>query len=72
MLIYVQKIAAGNEIFYDLFTYCSEHGLISETTKTKPFAFLHAQLNEETKATILSQTENKSIKILISTSASGK
>ena len=75
LLIYVQRITDGNQIFFSLLDYCEKQGLIEYSTQLqvpqKPFAFLHAKLSEESKKAILSDASRKRIKVLIATSSAG-
>ena len=75
LLIYVQRITDGNQIFFSLLDFCEKQGLIKYSVQAqvphKPFAFLHAKLSEESKKGILSDASRKMIKVLIATSSAG-
>ena len=74
-LVYVQRVTEGAEIFFSLLDYCEKNKLITysplDKLPSKPFAFLHAKLSEETKKTILSDSCNGLVKVLIATSSAG-
>ena len=75
VLIYVQKLEEGSKIFYSLNEYATENGLIKWSSRSglqeRPVAFLHANLTNQRKAEIITDTVSLKIKILVSTSSIG-
>ena len=75
LMIFVQTIEEGSQIFFDLYEFSLQHSLLDfpsrKTHSEKKFAFLHSNLTDETKQKILSDAINLKIRILIATSSAG-
>lgn len=77
LLIYVQTIEDGTNIFFDIYQFSVDngHGLIGFPTRKciteKTFAFLHSNLTEESKKKIISDAQSMKLKVLIATSSAG-
>ena len=75
LMIYVQSIAEGSKIFFDIYQFCVSNSLIEYPTRSvtpeKKFAFLHSNLGEDVKKKIISDAQKLRIKILIATSSAG-
>ena len=75
MMIYVQTLAEGCSIFFDLYEYSVRNSLIafpaSKNKLEKKFAFLHSNLTEESKKQIIYDAQKLKIRIIITTSSAG-
>ena len=75
LMIYVQSIEDGSKIFLDIYQFCVSNSLIEYPTRSntpeKKFAFLHSNLGEDSKRKIISDAQNKRIRILIAISSAG-
>ena len=75
MLIYVQSISEGSEIYVSILNYCEENNLLKFPTKGSQVdfsvSFLHSSLTEKRKVEILEKAVANNIKILVATSAAG-
>ena len=75
LMIYVQTIDDGSNIFFDLYQFCLSNALIDfpsrKNAPEKKFAFLHSNLTEETKKKIISDAQHLKIRILVATSSAG-
>ena len=75
LLIYVQSVKEGSEIFQELLNFCEVQGLINFSVHSRspivPVCFLHSSLDEEVKKDIFERAMNGTIKVLIATSAIG-
>ena len=68
LLIYVQRVEDGCDIYFEINEYCTENKISKDP---KRFAFLHANLEEDRKTQLLKLTVEGEIKVLIATSAVG-
>ena len=73
LFIYVQSIEEGNQIFFQILEFCEKHNLIdySKSKSQKPFAYLHAKLENYIKQNILERARKGDLKVLIATSSGG-
>ena len=75
LMIYVQTVEDGSNIFFDIYQFCASNNLIDfPTRKSEPeksFAFRHSNLTEETKKKIILDAQTFKIRVLIATSSAG-
>ena len=69
LLIYVQRVDDGSEIFSEINEFCTVNKISSDSGRR--FAFLHANLEAERKRELMKLVCDGNIKVLIATSAVG-
>ena len=67
LLIYVQRVDDGANIYLEINEFCTVSGI--STGNGKRFAFLHASLEDDSKDAILRSVASGSTKVIIATSA---